>query len=81
MALGDPSEIDLQSCQESATHRTGEINEAARKCILAELRRLKDFLVKRSQRDIKGASLLILVDHFSQSYCVKMIDLSSIKIY
>jgi len=42
---------------------------------------LKDFLVFRSQRDIKGASLLILVDHFSESYCVKMIDLSSIKIY
>jgi hypothetical protein len=48
---------------------------------LLELERLLDFLKNRNQRDIKGASILILVDHFSQSYGVKMIDLSTIKIY
>jgi hypothetical protein len=37
--------------------------------------------VNRSQRDIKGASILILVDHFARSYAVKMIDLSTITIY
>ena len=36
---------------------------------------------KRSERDIKGASLLIIVDHFTKSYAVKMIDLSTIRIY
>ena len=48
---------------------------------MLELERLLDFLKNRNQRDIKGASILILVDHFSQSYGVKMIDLSTIKIY
>jgi len=40
-----------------------------------------DFFENRSQRGIAGASILILVDHFSQQYCVKMIDLSTIDIY
>ena len=48
---------------------------------MAELLRLQDFLVNRSQREIKGASILILVDHFSCSYAVKMIDLSTISVY
>jgi hypothetical protein len=59
----------------------GEINIDAKESILAELRRLLSFLELRSERDIKGASILILVDHFSKSYAVKMIDLSSIQIY
>jgi hypothetical protein len=42
---------------------------------------LYDFLEKRSQRDIKGASILILIDHFSRSYALKMIDLSTIRLY
>lgn len=59
----------------------GTINQEARDQILGELIRLQDYLVNRSQRDIKGASILILVDHFSRSYTVKMIDLSTITIY
>jgi len=58
-----------------------DINKDAKQAILVELERLQDFLVHRSQRDIKGASILILVDHFSSSYCVKMIDLSTIELY
>lgn len=49
--------------------------------MLGELGRLLDFLENRSSRDIKGASILILLDHFSQSYAVKMIDLSTIEFY
>ena len=59
----------------------GSINLEAKDNILSELRRLLDFLQGRSQRDIKGASILIIVDHFTRSYCVKMIDLSTIRIY
>jgi hypothetical protein len=57
------------------------INEEARKSILMELRRLLEFLQLRNERDIKGASLLLILDHFSRSYAVKMIDLSSLRIY
>ena len=48
---------------------------------MSELRRLLNFLEERSQRDIKGASLLIIVDHFTRQYFVKMIDLSTIRVY
>ena len=58
-----------------------DLNIEAVETILKELLRLQDFLVNRSQRDIKGASILILCDHFSRKYCVKMIDLSTISIY
>lgn len=57
------------------------LNYEAIEYILGELERLEEFLVERSCRDIKGASILILVDHFSLSYAVKVIDLSTIEIY
>ena len=60
---------------------SGQINLEAKEQILQELNRLYDFLEKRSQRDIKGASILILIDHFSRSYALKMIDLSTIRLY
>ena len=59
----------------------GEMNHEAIGIILKELERLQDFLENRSQRDIKGASILIIVDHFARDYCIKMIDLSTIKVY
>ena len=47
-------------------HETEQkINHDAQKFILNELYKLLDFLKNRSSRDIKGASLLILADHFS----------------
>jgi hypothetical protein len=59
----------------------GILNFEAQSQIIDELIRLQEFLVHRSQRDIKGASILILVDHFARSYAVKIIDLSTITIY
>jgi|APCry1669190770_1035315.scaffolds.fasta_scaffold109015_1 hypothetical protein len=67
--------------QNNSLGEAGLVNKEAKNCILNELLRLLDFLKNRNQRDIKGASILILVDHFSKSYAVKMIDLSSIKIF
>lgn len=58
-----------------------DINREAQEYILKELYRLLDFIANRSNRDIKGASILILVDHFSRNYTVKMIDLSTIEVY
>ena len=58
-----------------------EINREAQQFALGELQRLADFLANRSSRDIKGASILILLDHFARSYAVKIIDLSTIDVY
>lgn len=62
-------------------HHQPVINEEARAAVLSEMEQLLDFLVHRSQRDIKGASILILADHFARSYTMKMIDLSTIEVY
>ena len=76
---------NCQNCKECSCSDglgpPGSINSEAVEFILKELERLEDFLVNRSQRDIKGASILIIVDHFARNYCIKMIDLSTIKVY
>ena len=58
-----------------------ELNLKAQEYILQELRRFLGFVRDRSSRDFKGGSVLIIVDHFTESYCMKFIDISSVKVY
>ena len=76
-----PQDEEIKEGQQADQMPLDGVNQEAVETILCELQRLEAFLVNRSQRDIKGASILILCDHFSRSYTVKMIDLSTIEVY